>query len=87
MTEGQRCHILDAPEAVTLSRRYLRAGQRLSGVLAKIGTKQMPKVTFLPQNMTVEDTAGYLPCKQPEPLLDGALNFGIPLQTHVRRQL
>ncbi len=43
----------------------------------------MPKVTFLPQNTTIEYTSGQLPYRQhgqPESLLDVALNFGIPLE-------
>jgi len=42
----------------------------------------MPKVTFLPANVTVEFERGKLPYREhgrPESLLDVALNFGIPL--------
>lgn len=43
----------------------------------------MPKVTFLPQNITVEFESGKLPYLGhglPESLLDIALNFGIQLE-------
>ena len=43
----------------------------------------MPKVTFLPADMTVEFESGQLPYKdhgEPESLLDVALNFGIDLE-------
>ena len=43
----------------------------------------MPKVTFLPANVTVEFAPGKLPYREhgkPESLLDIALNFGIPLE-------
>ncbi len=43
----------------------------------------MPKVTFLPANVTVEFQIGKLPYLghgKPESLLDVALNFGIPLE-------
>ena len=43
----------------------------------------MPKVTFLPANVTVEFESGKLPYKdhgRPESLLDVALNFGIHLE-------
>jgi 2Fe-2S ferredoxin len=43
----------------------------------------VPKVTFLPANVTVEFEAGKLPCHghgKPESLLDVALHFGIDLE-------
>lgn len=43
----------------------------------------MPKVTFLPQNLTVEFAAGQLPYQEhgrPESLLDVALSFDVPLE-------
>lgn len=43
----------------------------------------MPKITFLPQELTVEYTTDQLPYKQHgrlESLLDVALNFGVPLE-------
>jgi 2Fe-2S ferredoxin len=43
----------------------------------------VPKVTFLPANVTVEFEPGKLPYSEhgkPESLLDIALNFGIPLE-------
>jgi 2Fe-2S ferredoxin len=43
----------------------------------------VPKVTFLPQNETVEFESGELPYQNhglPESLLDVALNFGVPLE-------
>ena len=43
----------------------------------------MPKVTFLPANVTVEFQTGELPYKdhgEPESVLDVALNFGIDLE-------
>jgi len=45
--------------------------------------KEMPKVTFLPANITVEFEPGQLPYKEhgkPESLLDVALNFGVQLE-------
>ena len=43
----------------------------------------MPKVTFLPHNLTVEFEPGTLPYHhhgRPGSLLDIALNFGVPLE-------
>jgi len=43
----------------------------------------MPKVTFLPANVTVEFETGRLPYQEhgrPESILDVALNFDIPLE-------
>lgn len=43
----------------------------------------MPKITFLPLNVTVEFESGRLPYEEhgrPESVLDVALNFGVPLE-------
>ena len=43
----------------------------------------MPKVTFLPANVTVEYESGRLPYQEhgkPESVLDVALHFGVPLE-------
>jgi ferredoxin, 2Fe-2S len=43
----------------------------------------VPKITFLPEKITVEFESGKLPYQdhgKPESVLDVALNFGIPLE-------
>jgi 2Fe-2S ferredoxin len=56
---------------------------RLCGDSALRYNRLVPKVTFLPANVTVEFETGKLPYKEhgkPESLLDIALNFGVHLE-------
>src|SRR5258707_7263732 len=63
------------PRSVTRSILLQRSPARYTG--------SVPKVTFLPANVTVEFESGKLPYKdhgKPESLLDIALNFGVHLE-------